>query len=112
MWGVSTSSYQIEGAYQEDGKCPSIWDTWAHDPKHGVTENGDECCDHYHHWEQDVNLLKELGVKAYRFSISWPRVMRSDFTPNEKGLQFYSKLIDALIHASKYTFDSALSNSC
>jgi len=75
VWGVSTSAYQIEGALTEDGRGPSIWDTLAAVP--GRIMNGDDAsvaCDSYHRYEEDIALMKELGVKAYRFSVSWPRI--------------------------------------
>lgn len=102
IWGVATSSYQIEGAVSEDGKGPSIWDTFSHTP--GKTFNGDTgdiACDHYHRWPEDIQLMKDLGVSAYRFSISWPRIFPTaeNREPNQKGLAFYSRLVDALLEA-------------
>ena len=74
VWGVATSSYQIEGAWNEDGRGTSIWDTFSHTPgKIRNNDNGDIAADHYHRWKQDFALLSELGVKAYRFSVAWPR---------------------------------------
>ena len=75
-WGVASASYQIEGAPSEDGKGPSVWDMFCRKP--GAVwqgQNGDVACDHYHLWRDDIRLMKELGIKAYRFSISWPRVI-------------------------------------
>ncbi|HXX04036.1 MAG TPA: family 1 glycosylhydrolase, partial [Xanthobacteraceae bacterium] len=99
VWGVSTSSYQIEGAADEDGRGPSIWDTYCRQA--GRIENGDTgdvACDHYHRYAEDVGLMRDLGVKAYRFSVSWPRVMPAGRgTVNEAGLGFYDRLIDGLI---------------
>jgi len=98
-WGVATSSYQIEGAWDEDGKGPSIWDVFAHTPgniKGG--ENGDVANDHYHRYEEDVALMRSIGATAYRFSIAWPRVLpEGTGAPNRKGLDFYSRLVDALL---------------
>ncbi len=96
LWGVSTSATQIEGAYDEDGKCLSIWDCV---PKGKVKNNEDAkvACDHYHLYKKDVALLKELGVKVYRFSIAMSRIMPLNEEVNEKGLEFYSKLVDELL---------------
>ena len=101
LWGAATSAYQIEGAPQEDGKGPSIWDTFSHAP--GTIRdatNGDVACDHYHRWPEDIALLREIGVNAYRFSISWPRVMpEGTGQVNCAGLDFYDRLVDALLAA-------------
>lgn len=95
LWGAASAAYQIEGAYNEDGKVPGIWDALSEGHvKHG--ENGTIACDHYHRYKEDVALLKKLGVKAYRFSVSWPRVMSGPDTVNPKGLAFYSDLVDEL----------------
>ncbi|HEY4156808.1 MAG TPA: family 1 glycosylhydrolase, partial [Polyangiaceae bacterium] len=98
LFGVATSSYQIEGAVREDGRGPSIWDRFAHLPgkvKGGHT--GDVACDHYHRMPEDVELMAWLGVNAYRFSICWPRVLPSGRgAVNERGLDFYDRLVDAL----------------
>jgi beta-glucosidase len=97
--GVATSSYQIEGAVSEDGRGPSIWDRFSHTPgktKHGHT--GDVACDHYRRMPEDVALLDWMGVDAYRFSIAWPRVLPTGRgAVNEKGLDFYERLVDALL---------------
>lgn len=99
LWGAATSSYQIEGAWLEDGKGPSKWDAFVLIP--GKTAGGDTgqaACDHYHRVEEDVALIKSLGLKAYRFSLSWPRIIPAGVgEPNEKGLAFYDKLINLLL---------------
>ncbi|MEC8915862.1 MAG: family 1 glycosylhydrolase, partial [Candidatus Neomarinimicrobiota bacterium] len=100
IWGAATSSYQIEGAPTAGGKGPSVWDIFSHTPgKIKNNDNGDIACDHYHLWPQDITLLKELGINAYRFSISWPRIfpMGSESKPNQSGLDFYRKLVDVLL---------------
>mmetsp|Transcript_10273 Transcript_10273/g.13484 ORF Transcript_10273/g.13484 Transcript_10273/m.13484 type:complete len:505 (-) Transcript_10273:99-1613(-) len=98
-WGSATAAYQIEGAWNEGGKGPSIWDTYSHakgNVKKG--ENGDVACDHYNRVETDVQLMKELGLKSYRFSISWPRVQPAGTgETNAEGIAFYNKLIDTLL---------------
>jgi beta-glucosidase len=99
LWGVATAAYQIEGAAAEDGKGPSIWDIFSHIPgKIRDGSNADVACDHYHRWRSDLNLLTELGVNAYRFSVSWPRVLpEGKGQINPKGLDFYSRLVDGLL---------------
>ncbi len=98
-WGVATASYQIEGAYNEGGKGESIWDRFSHQP--GNIENGDTgdtACDHYHRYKEDIQMMKEMGIKAYRFSISWPRIFPEGFgRPNKKGLDFYKRLVEDLL---------------
>lgn len=99
VWGAATSSYQIEGAPFEDGKGASIWDVYSHLPgKVFEGHHGDVACDHYHRFHEDVLLMARLGIKAYRFSISWPRVMpMGTGNVNQKGLDFYSRLVDDLL---------------
>jgi beta-glucosidase len=100
-WGVATSSYQIEGAWDEDGKGESIWDRYAHTPGHIKNdENGDVANDHYHRYPEDVALMRDIGANAYRFSIAWPRIF-PDGTgqPNQKGVDFYRRLVDELLKA-------------
>ncbi|SPT49805.1 GH1 family beta-glucosidase [Actinomadura madurae] len=97
LWGAATAAYQIEGAAREDGRAPSIWDTFSHTP--GKTLNGDTgdvATDHYHRRQDDIATMAELGIGAYRFSISWSRVL-PDGTPNQKGMDFYSRLVDELL---------------
>ena len=100
-WGVASAAYQIEGAPVEDGKGPSVWDMFSRKP--GAiwrNQTGDVACDHYHRFREDVALMKELGIRAYRFSISWPRVLPDGVgTVNEKGLGFYDQLVDTLLAA-------------
>lgn len=96
LWGAATAAPQIEGGFDEDGRTPSIWDVA---PAKRI-KNGANChiaCDHYHRWKDDVALIKKMGLKSYRFSISWSRVMPSEGVVNQKGLQFYSDLVDELI---------------
>jgi beta-glucosidase len=101
-WGTATASYQIEGGWNEDGKGESIWDTFSHTQgkiRDGST--GDVACDHYHRWKEDVALMKEIGCNAYRFSISWPRVIpKGKGKVNPLGLSFYDRLVDALLEAN------------
>jgi beta-glucosidase len=99
IWGTATSAYQIEGAVSEDGRGRSIWDTFAHTAgKIGDHSNADRANDHYHRYKEDVRLIRELGVKAYRFSIAWPRVFpQGSGAPNPKGLDFYDRLVDELL---------------
>lgn len=101
LWGAATASYQIEGAAEEDGRGLSIWDTFSRTPgKVEEGHTGDVACDHYHRWPQDIELMKSLGLQAYRFSIAWPRIFpigRGEV--NERGLDFYSALVDGLLEA-------------
>mgnify|MGYP005833428425 CR=1 FL=1 len=98
-WGAATASYQIEGAWNEDGKGLSVWDVLSYKPgfvREGNT--GDVACDHYHRYKEDVGIMKEIGLQAYRFSISWPRVLPEGIGKiNEKGLDFYDRLVDELL---------------
>ncbi|MGB8455973.1 MAG: GH1 family beta-glucosidase [Anaerocolumna sp.] len=111
-WGAASAAYQIEGGAFEDGKGASIWDTYSHDVKELTREdrrkgiknainnkdNGDTACNHYHTYKEDVRLMKKMGLKAYRFSISWARVLPDGTGKiNEKGLRFYSDLVDELL---------------
>lgn len=100
-WGAATASYQIEGAAHEDGRGLSIWDTFSHTPgKVHNGDNGDVACDSYHRFEEDISLMKELGITCYRFSVAWPRIYpngRGEVNP--KGLEFYHRFVDKLLEA-------------
>jgi beta-glucosidase len=102
LWGAATASYQIEGAWNEDGKGESIWDRFSHTPgKITNADTGDIACDHYHRYEEDIAIMRQLGLKAYRFSISWPRVLPNGRgRVNVKGLDFYDRLVDAICAAN------------
>ena len=98
LWGAASAAAQIEGAWNEDGRTPSIWDMM---PETSI-DRGEDChtsCDHYHHWQEDIQLMKEIGLKAYRFSVSWSRVVPEKGKVNLKGLAFYRNLVDALTEA-------------
>jgi beta-glucosidase len=101
FWGTATASYQIEGAWREDGKGESIWDRFAHTP--GKVKNGDTgdlSCDSYHRWAEDVAHMRAMNLNSYRFSISWPRIQASGSgAVNAKGMDYYSRLVDALLEA-------------
>ncbi len=100
-WGAATSAYQVEGAWQADGKGELIWDRFSHTP--GRIENGDTgdlACDHYHRWREDIALMQSIGLKAYRFSIAWPRILpQGRGAVNAAGLDWYEQLVDALLAA-------------
>jgi len=98
LWGVASSSYQIEGAWNEDGKGESIWDRFSHTPGNIMNgDTGDVACDHYHRYAEDVASMKDLGVQGYRFSISWSRVLpKGKGDANRTGLNFYRRLVDKL----------------
>ncbi|WP_282685872.1 MULTISPECIES: GH1 family beta-glucosidase [unclassified Streptomyces] len=105
-WGVATAAYQIEGAVAEDGRSPSIWDTFSHTPgKVDGGDTGDTACDHYHRVPEDIGLIKRLGADAYRFSVAWPRVVPGGDGPvNKAGLDFYDRLVDGLLEAGVAPF--------
>lgn len=99
VWGVSTSAYQIEGSLDKDGRGPSIWDVMAATP--GKIYQGDDAsiaCDSYNRYEEDIQLMKELGVKAYRFSVSWPRIYPNGFGEvNRQGIEHYKRMVTKLL---------------
>ncbi|MEL6248164.1 MAG: family 1 glycosylhydrolase, partial [Cyanobacteria bacterium J06627_15] len=113
-WGAATAAYQIEGAEAEDGRRPSVWDTFSQQP--GRVLNGDTgavACDHYHRFEEDIQLMQRLGIRHYRFSLSWPRILpEGTGTVNPAGLDFYKRLVDGLLaagitpHATLFHWDS------
>ena len=98
LWGMATASYQVEGAWNEDGKGESIWDRCAHRPGHiKGGDTGDVACDHYHRYREDIALLKRLNQKSYRLSISWARIQPTGVgAPNQKGLDHYKRVMDAV----------------
>jgi beta-glucosidase len=100
-WGVATAAYQIEGAVNEDGRGESIWDRFCATPGHILNnDTGDVACDHYHRYREDIQIMQELGVNAYRFSIAWPRIFPFGRGPvNLLGLDFYDRLVDTLLEA-------------
>ena len=99
IWGAATASYQIEGAWNEDGKGESIWDRFSRTPGKVLNgDTGDVACDHYHRWRDDIKLMKELGLKAYRFSSAWARILPDGRGKvNQAGIDFYSQLVDMLL---------------
>ncbi len=101
LWGAATSAYQVEGAPLADGAGPSIWQRFAHTPGNILNgDTGDVACDHYHRWREDIALMKELGLQAYRFSVAWARIFpEGKGSLNEKGLDFYERLVDGLLEA-------------
>jgi beta-glucosidase len=106
IWGAATAAYQIEGAWNEAGRGLSVWDTYAHTPGKVVNgDTGDVACDHYHRWSEDVCLMSALGLKAYRFSIAWPRLLpEGRGAVNQAGVDFYDRLVDALLEAGILPF--------
>jgi beta-glucosidase len=101
LWGTATAAYQIEGAWKEDGKGESIWDRFSHTPgKIKNNDTGDLACDSYHRWREDIALMRAMNLNSYRFSISWPRIQPAGSgSGNSKGIDYYSRLIDALLEA-------------
>lgn len=113
-WGVATASYQIEGAVAADGRQPSVWDTFSATPGRVLNgDTGETACDHYHRYKEDIALMAQLGIKHYRFSIAWPRIVPTGTGPvNEAGIDFYKRLVDCLQehgitpHATLFHWDS------
>jgi beta-glucosidase len=100
LWGAATAAYQIEGSPLADGAAPSIWHEWSHTPGKIVDgTNGDVACDHFRLWRDDIRHMKDMGLTAYRFSVSWPRIFPEPGRLNHKGLDFYSRLVDGLREA-------------
>ena len=99
VWGAATAAYQIEGSVSADGRGPSIWDTFSHTPgRTRNADNGDIACDHYRRLGEDLDLIKQLGLRAYRFSVAWPRIQPDGKGPaNQAGLDFYRRLVDGLL---------------
>ncbi|MEV4620106.1 GH1 family beta-glucosidase [Asanoa sp. NPDC049573] len=99
LWGAATAAYQVEGAATEDGRTPSIWDTFSHTPGRTVNgDTGDVACDHYHRFRDDVKLMADLGLRSYRFSLAWPRIQPRGTGPaSQRGLDFYRGLVDELL---------------
>lgn len=114
VWGVATSAYQIEGAASEAGKGRSIWDSFCQLP--GVIadgSNGDLACDHYHRWSEDLDLVASLGVNAYRFSVSWPRVRPNGSGAwNNKGVDFYERVVDGLLERGSRPMSRSTIGTC
>lgn len=106
LWGAATASYQVEGAWNEDGKGESNWDRFSHSPGRILMgHNGDVACDHYHRYPEDIEIMKMLGLQGYRFSISWARILpRGRGEVNQAGLDFYSRLVDGLLEAGIVPF--------
>src|SRR5512138_1997769 len=106
LWGTATASYQVEGAWDKHGKGESTWDRFTHTPgKIRNNDTGDVAADHYRLWKKDIGLMKKIGLQAYRFSISWPRILpKGRGKVNQKGVDFYSKLVDGLLGANIIPF--------
>src|SRR6266581_4357731 len=98
-WGTATASYQVEGAWNEDGKGESIWDRFSHTEGRILNgETGDVGCDQYHRYNEDIAIMKELGLRGYRFSISWPRIFpEGKGRVNQQGMDYYNRLVDELL---------------
>ncbi len=106
LWGTATSAFQVEGAWNEDGKGESTWDRFAHTPgKIRGAANADVACDHYHRYREDIAIVKAMNLKSYRFSIAWPRIQPTGVgAPNPKGLDFYSRMVDTVLEAGLRPF--------
>jgi beta-glucosidase len=101
LWGAATASYQVEGAVHEGGRGASIWDTFSHTPgKTNQSDTGDVADDYFHRYKQDIALMKELGLKVYRFSVAWTRIFPTGTgAPNSQGIDFYKRVVDTLLEA-------------
>ena len=102
VWGTATAAYQIEGAWNDEGKGESVWDHFTHNKKNRIKthENGDTACDFYHRYESDIDLLRSMNIPAFRFSIAWSRILPTGTgVVNQKGIDFYSRLIDKCLKA-------------
>src|SRR4029079_17572188 len=101
LWGAATAAYQIEGAVHEGGRGESIWDRFSHTPGKVLNgDTGDVACDHYHRWREDIGIMRELGLDAYRFSVAWPRILPNGRGQrNNQGLDFYDRLVEGLLEA-------------
>src|SRR5690554_3530090 len=100
LWGTATAAFQVEGSTRADGRGESIWDRFAAEGRVAGGASGDPACDHYRRWREDVALLKDLGLGAYRFSIAWPRIFPlGSGSPNPAGIDFYDRLVDGLLAA-------------
>ena len=99
VWGAATAAYQIEGATEADGRGESIWDRFSHTPGRVANgDTGDRACEHYYRWREDLDVMSSLGLQAYRFSISWPRIQPDGRGPaNRKGIDFYRRLTEGLL---------------
>lgn len=106
VWGSATASYQVEGAGREDGRGPCVWDMFCRTP--GAVfdgHTGEVACDHYHRWKEDIGIMQQIGLQAYRFSVAWPRIQPEGVgKPNPKGLEFYDRLVDGLLKANIVPF--------
>lgn len=106
LWGSATASYQVEGAYQEDGRGMTVWDVYSHTPgKVANNDNGDIATDHYHRYIEDIQLIRDMGINSYRLSIAWSRILpNGEGEINQAGIDHYNKVLDALEEANIIPF--------